>query len=173
MGARCHLQTSPQIRRLGALILVTVGTQLPFPRLVTGLDAICSSLREPVIAQTNSVAPPPKNMKWAPFYSPAEMSLLFEECRVIVAHAGMGSIITAQRMEKPIIVVPRRSALSEHRNDHQVATARQLEGRTGIYVAWEVERVLDFLSMPKLPHPAPYSESLAELVSAIRSEIAL
>lgn len=110
-------------------------------------------------------------MKWAPFYSPADMSRLFETCRVVVSHAGMGSVITARRLGKPIVVVPRRSALLEHRNDHQVATAGQLENRTGVYVAWEVEHVLGFLRSPHLAVPPPHSDSLEELVSAIRNEI--
>ena len=43
----------------------------------------------------------------------------------IVAHAGMGTILTALEIGKPLLVMPRRAALGEHRNDHQLATARR------------------------------------------------
>ena len=40
----------------------------------------------------------------------------------IVAHAGMGTILTALETGKRLLVMPRRAALGEHRNDHQLAT---------------------------------------------------
>ena len=43
--------------------------------------------------------------------------------QVVIAHDEMGSIITALEMGKPIVVMPRRAELGEHRNDHQVAAA--------------------------------------------------
>jgi UDP-N-acetylglucosamine transferase subunit ALG13 len=73
------------------------------------------------------------------FLPPAEAKRLILESELIVAHAGMGSILTALRYEKPILIVPRKAALGEHRNDHQVATAKWLESRSGVSVAWDEE----------------------------------
>jgi UDP-N-acetylglucosamine transferase subunit ALG13 len=47
----------------------------------------------------------------------------------------MGSIISALRYAKPIVVMPRRAAFGEHRNDHQSATVSRFASRAGIYVA--------------------------------------
>jgi UDP-N-acetylglucosamine transferase subunit ALG13 len=52
----------------------------------------------------------------------------------IVSHAGIGSVLTAMEHGKPLVVMPRRADLREHRNDHQLATARWLEGKQGIWV---------------------------------------
>src|SRR6185503_3524674 len=54
---------------------------------------------------------------------------------LVVAHAGMGSVITAGEHGKPIVLLPRRAGLGEHTNDHQVDTARWLRGRPGLFVA--------------------------------------
>ena len=52
----------------------------------------------------------------------------------VVAHAGIGTILGALELGKPTVVMPRRAALGEHRNDHQLATARRFSG-PGIAVA--------------------------------------
>ena len=54
---------------------------------------------------------------------------------LVVAHAGMGSVITAGEHGKPIVLLPRLGSRGEHTNDHQVDTARWLRGRPGIHVA--------------------------------------
>jgi UDP-N-acetylglucosamine transferase subunit ALG13 len=71
------------------------------------------------------------------FMSGEEMEVLFSRARLVVAHAGMGSVLSALKHRKPIIIVPRKASLGEHRNDHQLATARWLVNRTGVKVAWE------------------------------------
>jgi UDP-N-acetylglucosamine transferase subunit ALG13 len=58
---------------------------------------------------------------------------------MIVAHAGMGSVISAMEMGKPVVLVPRVFEWGEHTTDHQMATARWLEGRPGIHVCMRDE----------------------------------
>ena len=53
----------------------------------------------------------------------------FESAHLVVAHAGMGSILTALELNKPLVVMPRRGHLAETRNDHQFDTAQQLASR--------------------------------------------
>nr|WP_246265824.1 glycosyltransferase [Aromatoleum diolicum] len=92
------------------------------------------SLRKPRQFESVAMLPPDRAMQ------------LFVGADVIVSHAGMGSILTALKFRKPIIIMPRRAELGEHRNDHQVATAKWLAGRTGIHVAsdaQELERLLN------------------------------
>jgi UDP-N-acetylglucosamine transferase subunit ALG13 len=77
----------------------------------------------------------PRHFKWHPFIAPGEFDGLMARADLIIAHAGMGSIISALRNGKPIVIMPRRAALGEHRNDHQLATAARFAGRANIYVA--------------------------------------
>jgi UDP-N-acetylglucosamine transferase subunit ALG13 len=128
------------------LILVTVGTQLPFDRLIRAVDDIVPQFKWPGFAQIGKGAYQPKNLKWSSNVSPVEFDGYFRECRVIVAHAGIGTVLTARRFGKPIILFPRKASLGEHRNDHQLATVSQLEGRPGIYVARSENELHDLLS---------------------------
>ena len=55
--------------------------------------------------------------------------------RLVVAHAGVGSVVSAGEQGKPIVVLPRRAALGEHTSDHQVETIGWLRGKPGVHVA--------------------------------------
>ncbi|MBI1402051.1 MAG: glucuronosyltransferase [Porphyrobacter sp.] len=117
------------------MIIVTVGMQLGFDRLIAAVDALAPGLGMPVIAQTGKGSYRPQHMEARASIAPAEFEALVGEARLIVAHAGIGTVLTAARCRKPIVLVPRRAELGEHRNDHQLATVRKLAGRPGILVA--------------------------------------
>ncbi len=130
------------------MIFVTVGTQLPFDRLVRAVDSLAPGLGRRVFAQTSEGGFEPAHIEWRPFIRPMEVDAFFREADVVVAHAGIGTILTARKYGKPLIVMPRRAGLGEHRNDHQLATVKGLEGRRGIYVAQDETMLEDLLSRP-------------------------
>ena len=74
-------------------------------------------------------------MRWVRSLERADYARAVAGAELVVAHAGMGSVITAGEHGKPIVLLPRRAAAGEHTNDHQVDTARWLRGRPGIHVA--------------------------------------
>lgn len=119
------------------MIIVTVGMQLGFDRLIRAMDALAPTLGTPVIAQTGKGSYTPKHMEARTKIAPAEFEALVGQARLIVAHAGIGTVLTAARCAKPILLMPRRADLEEHRNDHQLATVRKLAGRPGILVAMD------------------------------------
>jgi UDP-N-acetylglucosamine transferase subunit ALG13 len=71
------------------------------------------------------------------FLSAAEFREKVDGATAIVAHAGMGTILTALEAGKPILVLPRRGDLRETRNDHQIATAKALSERGQISIAMD------------------------------------
>ncbi len=120
------------------MIFVTVGTQLPFDRLIAAMDAwAAANPSEEVFAQTGPSSLPIGAMRHSEFIRPDEADALFAKASLVVSHAGMGSILTALKYRKPIVIVPRKASLGEHRNEHQMATAKWFEGRPGLTVAWE------------------------------------
>jgi UDP-N-acetylglucosamine transferase subunit ALG13 len=119
------------------VIIVTVGMQLGFDRLIEAMDALAPQLGMPVIAQTGKGSYRPRNMEARIKIAPAEFETLVEQSRLIVSHAGIGTVLTAARCARPIVLMPRRADLGEHRNDHQLASVRKLEGRPGILVAMD------------------------------------
>jgi UDP-N-acetylglucosamine transferase subunit ALG13 len=58
----------------------------------------------------------------------------------------MGSILTALEFGKPIVVMPRRAHLGEHRTDHQWATVNHLGKDVGVVVAADEGELLKQLA---------------------------
>ncbi len=138
------------------MILVTVGTQLPFDRLVFAVDEWARvSSRQDVFAQIGPEGTPPQHIAWARGMSPAEFKEKLSAASAVVAHAGMGTIINALTAGKPIVVLPRKASLGEHRNEHQIATVRELSARGRVHAAMdedELRSILDRLDdLPSLP----------------------
>ncbi len=121
------------------MIFLTTGTQLPFNRLTKAMDDWCAANQsEEVFGQIACKNPDdykPQNYTWTDFLNPADYQMKFDAADIIVAHAGMGSIISALTAGKPILIMPRIAKLLEHRNEHQLATAAELKSRNGVYVA--------------------------------------
>lgn len=118
------------------MIFVTVGSQMPFDRLVKAVDAwACEHPGELVEAQIGNTDYVPRCMTYANTLTPTRFSESLAAASLIVAHAGMGTIISTLEFGKPMILLPRRGSLRETRNDHQVATANWLATKPGISVA--------------------------------------
>ncbi len=120
------------------MIFVTVGTELPFNRMVRVVDEWAQATgRRDIVAQIGETDWQPTHIGWSKFLQPPEFARNFAEAEVVVAHAGMGTILSALQWEKPILVMPRRASLGEQRNEHQMATARHLSELGKINVAMD------------------------------------
>jgi UDP-N-acetylglucosamine transferase subunit ALG13 len=133
------------------MIFVTIGTQEPFDRLIEAMDQISIKYGLNVVAQVSTRSKLQfKNMKRLNFISPTDFKELFDEAELIVAHAGMGTIISALVNQKKLIVFPREKKLKEHRSDHQVATVKHLEELGLLNVARNIEelekKIVDFIN---------------------------
>ena len=152
------------------MILATVGTQLPFPRLLEALDRLAVSHSLRIVAQTCGNLPHARAIEQHEFLAPADFEDLAGQAQVIVGHAGIGTIFAAARARKPLVLYPRRVALGEHRNDHQMATAASVGARPGIHVAWDdadLERLLMSHDLePMVPGKSPTRPALIAAVAA-------
>jgi len=117
-------------------IFVSVGSMMPFERLVTTMDAFAAAHPDlDVLIQIGRGRTEPAHARWCRLMPPAEYKAMVAGCRLFVAHAGMGSIITAIEAGKPLLMLPRRQSLGEHNTEHQLATATHVGSRPGLHVA--------------------------------------
>lgn len=140
------------------MIFVTVGTQLPFHRMVSMIDELAGELSQEVYAQTADPNASYRNIKHSPFLTPDEYDDIIARTTLLVGHAGIGTILTAKRFELPVVVMARKASLGEHRNEHQAATARYLKGHEGVYVVEDQAELETFLKTETLA-PARFSET--------------
>ncbi|HEX2973910.1 MAG TPA: glycosyltransferase [Tepidisphaeraceae bacterium] len=154
------------------MIFVTVGTQLPFDRMVRAIDAWAGRLnRDDVFAQIGPTEFRPGHLQWAQFLPADQCRQKVEQASVVVAHAGMGTIITAWELGKPIIVMPRRADLGEHRNEHQLATAKRFQAQGRIVVAFDEAQLVEKLDQLGSLHASQRISSQASprLLNTIRA----
>ncbi|MCC7389715.1 MAG: hypothetical protein IT431_13210 [Phycisphaerales bacterium] len=156
------------------MILVTVGAQMPFDRMTRAVDAWAGERgRRDVFAQIGETDFRPQHLEWTPFLEPEEFRARVEGADILVAHAGMGSILTALQAGKPILVMPRRGDLRETRNDHQVATAKRFLEMGRVEVAFDEDELKQKLDKLDALRAAGTISAWAspELLGAIRDFI--
>lgn len=156
------------------MIFLTVGTQLSFDRLVQAVDTWAAREgRDDVLAQIGPTTFQPKALKSSQFLAPEAFDKCCRNAQLIIAHAGMGSIISAIEFGLPIIVMPRLARLGEHRSDHQVATANEFRHHDGVWVADDVDSIFRLLArVNELTSYGKTSSSASEeLICAIRDFI--
>ena len=128
------------------MIFATVGTQLPFDRLLLGLNSWAMRNPDvPVFAQSGTSARNFSHIKTVSHLSQSDFQARFEAARLVVAHAGMGSILSAAELGKPIILMPRRTKFREHRNDHQQDTASKMARLSNVSVVQDGEALHEAL----------------------------
>lgn len=128
------------------MIFVTVGTQLPFDRLIKAVDEVAPILGdEEIIAQTKGGDYVAQNIKCYDYIEREQYMKLFDSARLVISHAGIGSILNAMKYHKNIIIMPRQASLHEHRNDHQVHTAEAIAQYENIKVVNKKDELGKFL----------------------------
>lgn len=135
------------------MIFVTVGTQLPFDRLVRSVDQwLLERPQQRGFAQIGASSFRPLALSWRASIGPREYEVFVRAADVVVAHAGIGSLLSAIRHNKRLLLLPRSEALGEHRNDHQRATAERIRAQGWAAVADDerdlVARLDDWRSIP-------------------------
>lgn len=152
------------------MILVTVGMHTDgFSRLVKEMERFATQTDEEVVMQIGATPHRPRAARWFAFTTQEEMEALCEQARVIVSHAGAGSILTALRHSKPLIVVPRLQKYGESIDDHQLELAEALSQAGVLLVAYETGELSARLEAAESFTPRVQNRS--HLVEALRRAV--
>ena len=121
------------------MIFVTIGSAFPFDRLIRAMDAWAAETGRggEVLMQIGRGTYRPDHTEWRESLPETDFAETVRAASLVVSHAGMGSAITAMRFQTPIVMLPRRFEAGEHTTDHQMATARWLQEKPGIFIAWD------------------------------------
>lgn len=150
------------------MIFVTIGSMFPFDRLVRAMDVWTATqgASADVLAQIGEGNYKPQHMRWVARLDYAAYNAAVAGARLVVAHAGVGAVITAGECGAPIVVLPRRMYLGEHISDHQMETAAWLRGKPGIYVA-ESEADIPAHIAAAFVQEAPSSRRIEDAADAV------
>lgn len=116
------------------MILVIVGTHgQPFNRLVKAADAL--AVGERCLIQYGHTTELPKNAEARDFIPFTEIEQLISNARVVITHAGTGTVMTALALGKVPVVAPRLARFGEHVDDHQLELVASLS-ELNLIVPW-------------------------------------
>ncbi|USS41057.1 beta-1,4-galactosyltransferase [Thermococcus aggregans] len=159
------------------MIFVTVGnSNIGFERLIRAMDALAPKLPYEVIMQIGSSSYIPKNARWFRYADYETMLEHFKNAKVIVTHAGAGTILDILMLGKKPIVVPRLKKFGEHIDDHQLEIVRALEERGLVIPVYDIQKlgeaILDALdsnlkARPRRKTPPRLVRIIAELVNNV------
>jgi UDP-N-acetylglucosamine transferase subunit ALG13 len=158
------------------MIFLTVGSALPFDRLVRLIDEAVedSTIVDDVFAQIGSGSYVPRRLEYARFLEKRQYDDCLNRATAIISHAGIGTISCALKMNKPILVMPRRKANRELVDDHQLMTARKFAAMGHVLTFSDRSELIEQLVALGRFQPSPRNpnvEGIAMVISEYLTEL--
>lgn len=163
------------------MIFVTVGTQLPFDRLLYTVENAFQSIENlQIIAQIGQSSFFSSKIETYKEMTIAEFNDCVVKSSLIIGHAGIGTILTAAAARKPVCIMPRRAEFNEHRNNHQVGTSERFATTNGCYIFNnEKELITSYKKSLEISFDSPITDlapyetvnNLNQIISEIINEI--
>lgn len=164
--------TKPEVKN----IFVSVGSRFPMNRLIKSVEEILN--KQPTLSVTAQVGESDfhsDKMRIIRWISENEFEQAVRHCDIFISHAGMGNILLATQLNKPIIIMPRLASLGEHINDHQTSTANAFMGRSLVSIANTTQElkqaISDIFSFQSIQRNSFSQENKRKLVYTIQQFI--
>lgn len=157
------------LRRRTGLIFLTVGSALPFDRLVKIVDQAVAkgNIEQRVFAQIGDGDYVPQHMEYTRFLPKPDYEAVVSSSTAIISHAGIGSIVSALKLKIPLLVLPRSPNHGELVDHHQEKTAKAFAERGHLMVFFderELKKCLadlnDFVAVPRRPDAAGVAQAI-------------
>jgi UDP-N-acetylglucosamine transferase subunit ALG13 len=154
------------------MIFVTIGTQLPFERLLNYTEEWAAlNPKVNIFAQIGSSNFLSDRLEITKYLPPRLYKEKVSKCSVIVGHLGTGTIIAAKKSNKPAILLARKFELGEHRNKHQEQTANRFRDMPGIYIVKNKQELFEMINKRKDLVSAEYTFNNGNLIKVLRNKI--
>ena len=137
------------------------------------MDNVAAELTEPVLIQRGYTTYVPQRASFFDFVPMSQATEYIRSARVVVSHAGIGTVILCRKYRIPLIIVPRLRRFKEHNSDHQLEIAQAVAGFPGVKTVYDVSTLREAIETieppppgedgqnPLLAYVARYAESIA------------
>jgi UDP-N-acetylglucosamine transferase subunit ALG13 len=150
------------------MILVATGTTAwPFDRLVRAVERF--ELDESIVVQHGASSIRPAGTTCLDYVSFERFVELVQEARIVVTHAGVGSILVALMNGKRPWVVPRRACFGEAVDDHQLELGRRLSNLGALTLVEDPSKLSEALASVPVLEGLPLSGEAGSLVPDLRA----
>ena len=156
------------------MTLVILGTQdKVFPRLLEAIEKQIElgNLKGEVVVQAGSTKFESKYMKIFDLIPMKQFDELLSKSDLIITHGGVGTILSALRKDKKVIVVPRLAKYQEHENDHQLEIVDSFSKLGYILPCKDLNELSGVLEQVKTFKPKKYVSDNHKMLNLIEDYI--
>lgn len=153
------------------MIFVVLGTQkFQLNRLLQKLDEYVEQglLTDEIYAQIGNSTYKPRHYAYKDFMDKKEFDATIAKAELVIAHSGVGTIITAIHAKKPVVVFPRLAKYKEHVDDHQLDIARAFEMKKYVLCCYENDDLLEKINKCKSFHFDEYVSQQKQIIGIIK-----
>lgn len=153
------------------MIFVVLGTQkFQLNRLLQKLDDYVEQglIKDEIYAQIGNSTYKPQNYSYKEFFDKKEFDETISKSDVVIAHSGVGTIITAIHAKKPVVVYPRLAKYKEHVDDHQLEIAKAFEMKKYVLCCYENDDLLEIINKSKNYVFDEYVSQQKQIIGLIR-----
>jgi UDP-N-acetylglucosamine transferase subunit ALG13 len=132
------------------MIFVTAGTlHFPFERLLRAIDELPGD--EELVVQSRAPGMRPARARCVDDLPYEELAAEVRRARVVVCHAGVGSVLTALANDKRPVVFPRLQRYGEAVDDHQLSFGRRLAEAGLVTLVEDPAQLAAAVALPPAP----------------------
>ncbi len=154
------------------MILVLTGFHpVPFDRLISAMDEIAGQINEEVVIQHGESKLEIKHARSIKYAGFEENEELIKSARLVIAHAGVGTILDCRRLEKQLIIIPRRMGLGESYDDHQFEIANAVSASKSAIMINDVTELKNTIESMQTSSTEESFTGKNRLISAIKNVI--
>lgn len=156
-------------------IFITLGSQkFQFNRLLKAVDELCENKEEKereIFAQIGYSTYKPKHFEYKNFLNRDEFLEKMSKADIVITHGGTSAIISAVKMKKKVIAVPRLSEYGEHVDDHQLQLIKQFSDLNLIYSCEDVSKLNIALEIVENTEYRNYVSNTKTIINSIENFI--
>lgn len=176
-----HAEVCDPLKVLGAgrpekepLAFVTVGTVMPFDRLVKGVESLRKQglLPERVIAQVGDGGYRPEGWEVHERLPFDEVRAILDKADIVFCHGGTGSLVTGCQAGCRVIAIPRDPERNEHYDNHQEEIVTAFAERGLIQTVRETDDLPAALAAARTTEPVRATTEPEKLIFRLRQLMA-
>lgn len=148
------------------LIFITLGTQkFPFPRLLNQVEYLLKNnfINDTVICQTGFTKFHSDQMQCFNFIEKDFFQECLKNSDLIISHAGAGTITSALKNNKNLIIVPRMQKYHEHIDDHQLEISHIFYKKNYAFECLEIDKLYQLINDIKNHTFLPYQSNTEKI----------
>lgn len=130
------------------MIYVTLGTQkFQFDRILKKLDELIENkvINDEIAVQCIHHTYKPKNFEVFKLKSTDEIEEILKKSKLVITHAGTGSLVQCIKFKKHTVVVPRLVEFGEHVDNHQIEIASVFQAKGNATVITDINDLQQYV----------------------------